>query len=171
MEKSTTRKWLVISGSVLAAWIVISLVILSGGKGDPKLKVAALQPNYGKPAFQDKTTTDTSRVEDLTKWASEAAGSNAQIVFTPEMMFNFDPQENYKSELQALQKKKVYICFSITLLLWKDSPGAMRLFSSVLTGISIPLLMPRIMLLPENPFPLQPVDTPCMTLHWESWQP
>ncbi len=106
MEKSTTRKWLVISGSILAAWIVISLVILSGGKGDPKLKVAALQPNYGKPAFQDKSTTDTSRVEDLTKWASEAAGIGAQIVFTPEMMFNFDPQEKYKSELQTFATEK-----------------------------------------------------------------
>ncbi len=115
MEKSTTRKWLVISGSVLAAWIIISLVILSGGKGDPKLKVAALQPNYSKPAFQDKSTTDISRVEDLTKWASEAAGIGAQIVFTPEMMFNFDPQENHKSELQALAKEKsIYLFLDYT---------------------------------------------------------
>jgi apolipoprotein N-acyltransferase len=111
MAKSATRKWLVISGSVLAVWIAISLIILSGRNASPKLKVAALQPNYGKPAFQDKSTTDTSRVEDLTKWAFDAAGIGAQIVFTPEMMFNFDPQEKYTSELQAFAKEKSIYMF------------------------------------------------------------
>ncbi len=111
MEKRTIRKWLVISGSILTVWIVVSLVILSSGNASPKLKVAALQPNYGKPAFQDTTTTDISRVEDLIKWASDAGAKNTQIVFTPEMIFNFDPQENYKSELQALAREKSIYMF------------------------------------------------------------
>ncbi len=116
MDKLVTRRWLIISGLTVAAWIAISLIILSGGRSSPKVKVAAVQPNYSKPAFQDTSTTDQTRLDDFTRWTREAVGKGSQIVFTPEMMFNFDPQKQFTGELQALGKETgVYMFLDYTI--------------------------------------------------------
>lgn len=116
MDKHSTRKWLVISGITLVAWVAISLVILSVGKTSQNVKVAALQPDYSKPAFQDTSTSNRTRLDDFASLTHEAAGKGAKVVFTPEMMFNFDPQTQNTGELQSLAKEtNIYMFIDYTM--------------------------------------------------------
>lgn len=104
MKGQIVRRWLSISGITLAAWLALSLILLLAEQDGQKIKVAAIQPNYSKPAFQDNSSTDRSRLGDLKKWSQQASEQGALVVFTPEMMLNFDPQKNYTSELQELAR-------------------------------------------------------------------
>jgi len=103
VDGRATRNWLAVTGVILVAWIGLSLVILNGDPADSQVvRVAALQPNYEKPAFQDKVGTSQMRFDAFAGWARQAAQQGAQIIYTPEMAFNFDPQLEFTEEFRAL---------------------------------------------------------------------
>ncbi len=117
------RRWLMIAGFVLVAWIGISLVILNGNsKGMPTVKVAAIQPNYALPAFQDKTQTAEQRVNDFAQQVRSLSQQGAKIIFTPEMMFNFNPQVEFTEQLQKLASETgTYLFLDYTIVV-EDQP-------------------------------------------------
>jgi apolipoprotein N-acyltransferase len=78
--------------------------------------VAALQPNYTKPAFQDEAVTSQMRFDDFAAWTRQAAQQGAQIIYTPEMAFNFDPQVEYTADFRALTEETgAYILIDYTI--------------------------------------------------------
>jgi apolipoprotein N-acyltransferase len=106
VDGRATRNWLVITGIVLLVWIGISMVTLGVAPKDaPTVRVAALQPNYAKPAFQDEVVTSQMRFDAFADWARQASQQGAQIIYTPEMAFNFDPQAEFTEEFRALAKE------------------------------------------------------------------
>ena len=103
VDKRLTRNGLVVAGVVLAAWFGTSFVIWSSLPSDmPTVRVAAIQPGYSKGAFQDEVNTSQMRFDAFAKDAREAAAQGAKIIFTPEMMFNLDPQMEFTDEFRAL---------------------------------------------------------------------
>src|SRR3989338_4708101 len=104
-EGRTARNWLGIAGVVLAAWIGLSLVMVNSAADMPKVRVAALRPNFPLPAFQDEVNTSQIRFEAFAEQAREAASQGARILYTPEMMFNFDPQKEYAEQFRAVAKE------------------------------------------------------------------
>jgi apolipoprotein N-acyltransferase len=103
VDGRATRNWLVAVGAILVAWVGISLVILgSAPKHAPTVRVAALQPNYVRPAFQDEVVTSQMRFDAFAEWTRQAARQGAQIIYTPEMAFDFDPQVEFTQEFRAL---------------------------------------------------------------------
>ena len=105
VEGRTARNWLGIAGVVLAAWIGLSLVMVNSAADMPKVRVAALRPNFPLPAFQDEVNTSQIRFEAFAEQAREAASQGARILYTPEMMFNFDPQKEYAEQFRAVAKE------------------------------------------------------------------
>lgn len=100
---AATRKWLAVTGVILIVWIGISLIILSGAPRDAEtVRVAAIRPNYAAPAHHDEVNTSPVRLERFVSLAREAAEQGAKILVTPEMLFNFDPREQYTQELRDL---------------------------------------------------------------------
>jgi len=118
VDGRATVRWLAGTGVILAAWIGLSLVILnSAPAGAPTVRVAALQPNYQGPAFQDEVVTSQMRFDAFAEWARQAAQEGAQIIHTPEMLFNFDPQVEYTEELRALAEETgayIFITYTVT---------------------------------------------------------
>ena len=117
VEGRATRNWLAVTGVILVAWIGISLVILNGAPKDaPTVRVAALQSNYPLPAFQDEVATSQVRFDTIAEQAREAAQQGAQILYTSEMVFNFDPQVEYTDEFRALAKETgayIFITYAV----------------------------------------------------------
>ena len=110
------RNWLVIAAMVLAAWIGLSLVMVNGKADMPKVRVAALRPNFPLPAFQDKVNTSQIRFDTIAAMTREAAAQGAQVIYTPEMMFNFDPQAEYTQQFRALaEETNTYIFITYTV--------------------------------------------------------
>jgi apolipoprotein N-acyltransferase len=106
VEGRATRRWLAVTGAILAVWIGISLAILgSAPKDAPTVRVGALRTGYLQPAFLDEVNTDQVRFETIAGQAREAARQGAQILYTSEMVINFDPQEEYTEEFRALAKE------------------------------------------------------------------
>jgi apolipoprotein N-acyltransferase len=109
--------WLATTGVILAAWIGFSLAILNGAPKDaPTLRVAALRANYPLPAHQDEVNTSQVRFDTFARQAREAAAQGAQVLFTSEMMFNFDPQVEFTDEFRALAKETgayIIIAYSV----------------------------------------------------------
>jgi apolipoprotein N-acyltransferase len=80
------------------------------------IRVAALQPNFDKPAFQDTALSDENRIEIYGDMIREAAARGARIVFTPEMAFNFDPQMDHSKEFISLTRETgVYLFINYTV--------------------------------------------------------
>ena len=104
VEARSTRRWLIGTGATLAAWIGLSLVILNTMPATPKVRVASIRPDFPLPAFQDKVNTSQVRFDTFAEQAREAAAQGARIIYTPEMMFNFDPQVEYTEQFRALAK-------------------------------------------------------------------
>jgi apolipoprotein N-acyltransferase len=103
LEMRFARNWLVAAGVVLAAWIWFSLAILNGAPKDaPTIRVAALRANFPLPAHQDDVNTAQVRFDTFARQAREAAAQGAQVLFTSEMMFNFDPQVELTDQFRAL---------------------------------------------------------------------
>lgn len=103
VEGQATRRWLLVSIGLFMLWIVVGILQVSTlDQNTPTVRVAAIQPNYEKPAFQDDEITDDMRLEDFSRWIHQATEQGAELIFTPEMAFNFDPQEQYTHELRAL---------------------------------------------------------------------
>jgi apolipoprotein N-acyltransferase len=117
VDGRATRNWLLVMGVVLVVWFGMSMAILGVAPKDaPTVRVAALQPNYAKPAFQDEVVTSRMRFDAFADWARQAAQQGAQIIYTPEMAFNFDPQVEYTAEFRALAEETgAYILINYTV--------------------------------------------------------
>ena len=111
------RNWLAASGVILAAWIGISLVILTSAPKDvPTIRMAALRANYPLPAHRDEVNTSQVRFDTFARQARQAAAQGAQVLFTSEMMFNFDPRVNFTEEFRAIAKETsayIFIGYSV----------------------------------------------------------
>ena len=104
-EVRSSQGWLVGTGVVLAAWIGLSLVIFNSMPSMPEVRVASVRPNFPLPAHQDEVNTSQVRFDAFAEQAREAAVQGAQVVYSPEMMFNFDPQVEYTEQFRALAKE------------------------------------------------------------------
>ncbi|MFC2064252.1 nitrilase-related carbon-nitrogen hydrolase [Chloroflexota bacterium] len=94
---------LLVVGVILLAWLGTSQVMLrSMPKEMPTVRVAAIQPGYDLPAFQDEVNTSAKRMAAFADDVRQASSEGAKIIFTPEMLFNFDPQQEFTDELKAL---------------------------------------------------------------------
>jgi len=113
----STRNWLVVTGVILVAWIGTSLVILNAQpKNASTIRVAALRANYPLPAHHDEVNTSQVRFNKFAKQTREAAQQGAQILFTSEMMFNFDPQVEFTEEFRAIAhdtNAHIFITYSV----------------------------------------------------------
>lgn len=118
LDMRFTRNWLVATGIIVAAWIGVSLVILNSAPEDAStIRVAALRANYPLPAHQDEVNTSPVRFDTFAQQAREAAAQGAQVIFTSEMMFNFDPQVEFSDEFRAIAKETgAYIFISYSVL-------------------------------------------------------
>jgi apolipoprotein N-acyltransferase len=97
------RNWLVATGVILAGWIGTSLVILNSAPKDaPTVRVASLRSGYPLPAHIDDDNDSQARFDRFARQAREAAAQGAQVLFTSEMMFNFDPQVEFTEEFRAI---------------------------------------------------------------------
>ncbi len=101
----STRRWLIGAGLALAAWVGLSLVIFNTIPDTPKVRVASLRPNFPLPAFQDQVNTPQVRFHTFAAQARDAAAQGAKIIYTPEMMFSFDPQQEYTEQFRTLAKE------------------------------------------------------------------
>jgi len=117
LDVHRARNWLVAAGILLAAWIGVSLVILNGAPKDaPTIRVATLRANYPIPAHRDKINTSQVRFETFAQQAHEATAQGAQVLFTSEMMFNFDPQAEFTNEFRSIAKETgayIFIGYSV----------------------------------------------------------
>jgi apolipoprotein N-acyltransferase len=116
VEKRLGRNWLVIAGVMLAAWIGTSLILVNNKADMPKVRVAALRSNYPLPAFQDETNTAQIRFDTFAGQAREAAAQGAKILYTYEMMFNFDPQVEFTDQFRAVAKETgatIFITYTV----------------------------------------------------------
>lgn len=101
-----SNRWLVGAGVVLAAWIGLSLVMLNQAPKDaPTVRVAALRSGFPLPPFQDEANNNQVRFEMFARQAREAAAQGAEVLFTSELMFNFDPQQKYTEEFKAIARE------------------------------------------------------------------
>jgi len=105
VEVRSTRRWLAGMGVVLAAWIGLSVILLNSAPEMPTVRVASVRPNFPKPAFQDEVNTSQVRFDTFAEQAREAAAQGAKAIYTPEMMFNFDPQVEYTEQFRTLAKE------------------------------------------------------------------
>ncbi len=112
------RNWLAAAGVLVAAWIGASLIILNSAPQDaPTIRVAALRANYPLPAHRDEVNTSTVRFDTFAQQARRAAAQGAQVLFTSEMMFNFDPQVEFTDAFRAIAKETdAYIFISYSVL-------------------------------------------------------
>jgi apolipoprotein N-acyltransferase len=117
LDVRLVRNWLIAAGTIMAAWIGISLVILNSAPNDaPTIRVAALRANYPLPAHRDKVNTSQVRFDTFARQARQAASQGAQVFFTSEMMFNFDPQVEFTDEFRAIAKETgayIFIGYSV----------------------------------------------------------
>jgi apolipoprotein N-acyltransferase len=116
VDTRMARNWLAVAGGVLVAWIIVSVVMFNRAADQPKVKVAALRPNFPLPAFQDEVNTAHVRFDVFAEQAREAAAQGAKILYTPEMMFNFDPQKEFTADFRAVAKETgayVFITYTI----------------------------------------------------------
>lgn len=112
-----SRNWLSAAGVALATWIGASLLILSGAPQAPdSIRVAALRANFDLPAHRDQVNTDQVRFDKFAQQARQAAAQGAQVLFTSEMMFNFDPQVEYTEAFRSIAKETgayIFIGYSV----------------------------------------------------------
>jgi apolipoprotein N-acyltransferase len=116
VDTVSSRRWLVGTGVVLVAWIGLSLVILNSMQSMPKVRVASVRPNFPLPAHQDQVNTSQVRFDTFAEQAREASAQGAQIIYSPEMMFNFDPQVEYTQQFRMLAKETgayLFITYSV----------------------------------------------------------
>ena len=118
VEAVSTRRWLAGACVVFAGWIGLRLVILNFMPSMPEVRVASVRPNFPLPAHQDEVNTSQVRFDTFAEQAREAAAQGAQVIYTPEMMFNFDPQVEYTEQFRALAKETgayIFITYSVSI--------------------------------------------------------
>ena len=148
VDGQLARNWLVATGVVLAAWIGFSLAILNSAPKDaPTVRVAALRANLPLPAHQDDINTSQVRFDTFAQQAREAAAQGAQVLFTSEMMFNFDPQVEFTDQFRAIVAETDTYIFITYSVLREGEPGRNQAvllspdgnFSAVYNKTHIPL--------------------------------
>lgn len=121
---SLARNWLVVTGVVLVVWILTSMAILNSAPKDaPTIRVAALRSGFPAPAHIDEVNDSQARFNLFEQQAREAAAQGAQVLFTSEMMFNFDPQVEFTDEFRAIAAETnthIFISYSV---LREGEPG------------------------------------------------
>ena len=106
VDGRATVRWLAIAAGAAAVWIVIGVILLHTGPASPEtVRVAAVQPGYESAAFHDETRTSQDRFDAFADWTRQAAAQGAEVVFTPEMTFNLDPQETLTDQFRALARE------------------------------------------------------------------
>ena len=114
----STGRWLAAVAGLLVIWIALGFTLLRTAAVDsPTVRVAALQPKYDKPSFQDEIVTDEMRFEDFSAWTRQAAEMGAEIIFTPEMAFDVDPQVQLTDDFKALASETgtyLFITYTVT---------------------------------------------------------
>jgi apolipoprotein N-acyltransferase len=117
VDSHLSRCWLVVSGAALAIWIAGSLLILNTAPGRPEsVHVAALRANYPLPAHRDDVNTSAIRFRTFEDQARKAAAQGAEVLFTSEMMFNFDPQVEFTDQFRKLAMETnnyIFIGYSV----------------------------------------------------------
>ncbi len=102
VEARLNRLWLAGMGVVAGAWVVLSLILLSGAPKDPAtIRVGGVQHGYVRPGHMDPDT-QVARLEALSDGTREAAADGAALVVWPELGIGFDPQVEHTDELRAL---------------------------------------------------------------------
>jgi apolipoprotein N-acyltransferase len=111
------RNWLIAAGVISVAWVGTGLVLLSRASSDsPVVRVAALRPNYPLQPYFDEVNSSEVRLEKFSEQAQQAAAQGARVLFTSEMMFNFDPQVEYTEEFRSLAEETgayLFISYSV----------------------------------------------------------
>ena len=118
VDVRATRRWLMGLGVVLAAWVGLSLFILKTMPNMPTVRVASVRPDFPLPAHQDAVNTSQVRFDTFAEQAREAAAQGAKIIYTPEMMFNFDPQVEYTEQFRSLAKETgayIFITYTVSI--------------------------------------------------------
>ena len=111
------RNWLAIASIVLAAWTGFSLVLANRAGDTRTVRVAALRPGFPLPAFQDDVNTAQVRIQTFAEQAREASRQGAQILYTPEMMFDFDPQVEFTEQFRSVAEETgAYIFITYTVV-------------------------------------------------------
>ena len=111
------RNWLIATAVIVVSWVATSLVILNTAPENPSIvRVGSLRANFPLPAHRDGDNDDQVRFETFARQAREAASQGAEVLFTSEMMFNFDPQEAYTDEFRAIASETgsyIFIGYSV----------------------------------------------------------
>jgi apolipoprotein N-acyltransferase len=116
-------RWLAITGIFLVAWIGLSLILLNRTPTDTQVvRVASLRSGFPLPPFQDEVNDDQVRFDTFESQAREAAAKGAQVLFTSEMAFNFDPQEKYTDEFRVLARELNAMIFIGYTVAEEDQP-------------------------------------------------
>lgn len=103
VTRKPTLRWIMGTGIALFVWTGISVIILNTpAKNTPAVRVASIRPAYRLPAHQDTVNTSLKRLEKFSRMVTVAASKGARIIYTPEMLFNFDPQLEYTDQLRLL---------------------------------------------------------------------
>ncbi|MEW5868223.1 MAG: nitrilase-related carbon-nitrogen hydrolase [Chloroflexota bacterium] len=118
LDMRLSRNWLAVAGGSLAVWVALSLVILNQSPaGATTVRVATLRSGFSLPAHHDEVNDSQVRFDTFAQQARQAASQGAQVIFTSEMMFNFDPQEEYTQEFRQIAKETgAYIFISYSVL-------------------------------------------------------
>jgi apolipoprotein N-acyltransferase len=106
VDVRATQHWLMGLGVVLAAWVGLSLFILKTMPNMPTVRVASVRPDFPLPAHQDAVNTSQVRFDTFAEQARDAAAQGAKIIYTPEMMFNFDPQVEYTEQFRSGERNR-----------------------------------------------------------------
>jgi apolipoprotein N-acyltransferase len=118
VDAGAARRWLAITGIAAALWLGLSLVMLNTApKEAPSVRIASLRSGFPLPAFQDEINTGPVRFDTFARQARQAAQQGAQVLFTSEMMFNFDPQAEYASQFRSIAREtNTYIFIAYTIV-------------------------------------------------------
>lgn len=130
-SRTAALGWLAAAGLVLAAWIGLSLLIVSAApRNAPHIRVAAIQHNFARPGHQDSPESQTLRLQALSQQARAAAQQGARFIVMPELGLGFDPQVQHTAELTALAAEtKAYLLIGYGL----DDPRGWRNEAVLLT--------------------------------------
>lgn len=100
------RRWAMIGGVVVVAWLAISLGIFVGAADTPSVRVAAIQPAVS-PIVSSNRGLDVEPIHSrMLEQTVEAANEGAQFIVWPEGSFNWDPQVEDRLNLAALAKEQ-----------------------------------------------------------------
>ena len=117
IRTSMVRNWLIVTAVIVVGWTATSLIILNAAPDNPStVRVGSLRANFSLPAHRDMENDDQDRFETFARQAREAASQGAEVLFTAEMMFNFDPQEKYTADFKAIARETgsyIFIGYSV----------------------------------------------------------